>query len=100
MNVIDQYYRKLEVTDVNLLQDLISQVEKKEMKIPVLMRQYLKLGAKGIDFNVDPAFANALDVFILTDMTQAPADTMQKYLGEAEYDDYRKHHNLPPLGPN
>jgi putative hemolysin len=94
---IDKHYRNFKITDVNSLQDLINQVEQDDKKIPVLMRQYLKLGAKCVDFNVDPSFANALDVFLLTDLTQADPETMRKYLGPQGYAAYRAHHSLPPL---
>ncbi|MFK7911804.1 MAG: GNAT family N-acetyltransferase [Akkermansiaceae bacterium] len=50
--------------------------------VPVLLRQYLKLNATLLEFNVDPLFNNSLDCLVLVDMQQAPLKMLQRYLGE------------------
>jgi hypothetical protein len=37
--------------------------------VPILLRQYLKLNARLIGFNVDPNFRNALDALMMVDLT-------------------------------
>lgn len=95
--LIEKHYTAFNVTDLNRLQELVTQVEESDAKIPVLMRQYLKLGAKVVEFNVDPAFNNALDVLVVTDLQQAPVETMLKYMGADAYAHFRQEQGLPPL---
>jgi len=94
---IEEHYNHYNIQDINSVQELINGVEKSEKKIPVLLRQYLRLGAKAIDFNVDPAFNNALDILILTDMHTANIELMTKHMTPEGYAEYREVHGLPPL---
>jgi putative hemolysin len=70
--------------DIEDLSELVSDVERKQTGIPVLLRQYLKLGGKLLGFNVDPKFANALDGLILVDLTKTNAKLLERYLGKHE----------------
>lgn len=67
-------------------------VEKVEM--PVLLRQYLKLQARIIGFNIDPAFSHALDAFIVVDLTRVPAPVLSRYMGRDQAQDYLTYHRL------
>ena len=53
--------------------------------IPVLLRQYLKLNATILEFNVDPDFSNCLDALILVDLREAPAAVLSRYMGKEAY---------------
>jgi putative hemolysin len=66
------------------LSELVSDIEQKQTGVPVLLRQYLKLGGKLLGFNVDPKFADALDGLILVDLTQTDARLLERYLGKSE----------------
>ena len=70
--------------DVEDLSDVISDLEPSRAGIPVLLRQYLKLGGKLLGFNVDPEFSNALDGLILVDLTKTEPRLLERYLGKAE----------------
>lgn len=50
--------------------------------MPVLLRQYLKLGAKVLGFNVDPDFQNCLDVLIRVEVAQIGAHTRKRYMSD------------------
>lgn len=50
--------------------------------VPVLLRQYLKLNATLLEFNVDPDFSNVLDGLILVDLREAPRAALHRYLGQ------------------
>ncbi|WP_027367129.1 lysophospholipid acyltransferase family protein [Desulfocurvibacter africanus] len=63
------------------LGDFISEIEKDRKGVPVLLRQYLKLGGKILAFNVDPEFAGALDGLILVDLLQTDPKTLGKHMG-------------------
>ena len=60
------------------LDNLISEVETHNMKVPVLLRQYISLNAKIISFNIDPKFADCLDGFLVLDLEKVPADILEK----------------------
>jgi len=60
------------------LDNLISEVETRNMKVPVLLRQYLALNAKIISFNIDPKFADCLDGFLVLDLEKVPQDILDK----------------------
>jgi putative hemolysin len=49
--------------------------------IPVLLRQYLRLGGKVAGFNVDPQFSNALDALLILDLRETPSRLLTKYMG-------------------
>ena len=49
--------------------------------LPVLLRQYCRLGAKMLGFSVDPKFGNALDGMILVDLRAADRALVDRYMG-------------------
>jgi len=57
---------------------LISEVETRSLKVPVLLRQYIGLNAKIISFNIDPKFADCLDGFLVLDLEKVPQDILDK----------------------
>ncbi|MDB5109616.1 MAG: hemolysin [Mucilaginibacter sp.] len=60
------------------LDSLISEVETRNMKVPVLLRQYIALNARIICFNIDPKFADCLDGFLVLDLEKVPHDILEK----------------------
>lgn len=70
--------------DIEDLSQVISDIEPSRAGVPVLLRQYLKLGGKLLGFNVDPEFSWALDGLILVDLTQTEPKLLERYLGSAE----------------
>lgn len=60
------------------LDSLISEIETKHMKVPVLLRQYITLNAKIICFNIDPKFSDSLDGFLVVDLEKIPAEMLEK----------------------
>lgn len=60
---------------------LLEQMEGDGKGMPVLLRQYLKLGGKVLGFNVDAAFANVLDGLIMVDLTQTDPAILARYMG-------------------
>jgi hypothetical protein len=64
----------------------------------VLLRQYLNLGARIVEFNVDRSFAGALDALIVVDLLQAPARALAKYMGQAQLATWQVFHGLDQTG--
>ncbi|WP_345950612.1 GNAT family N-acyltransferase [Mucilaginibacter sp. PAMB04274] len=60
------------------LDNLISEIETHNIKVPVLLRQYIALNAKIICFNIDPKFADCLDGFLVLDLQKVPQDVLDK----------------------
>lgn len=63
--------------EIKFLDSIIEELEPKHFKVPVLLRQYVKLNAKFISFNVDPAFSNVLDGFIILDLNDVPLSMIE-----------------------
>jgi putative hemolysin len=67
--------------DVDDLGAILGDIEERPTGVPVLLRQYLRLGGKLLGFNVDRNFANALDGLILVDLTKTEPKLLERYLG-------------------
>jgi len=61
----------------------------------VLLRQYLKLGAEVLAFNVDAEFSEALDALVVVDLVRADAAVVSRYMGAANLQRYRAFHQTP-----
>lgn len=66
------------------LSSVIADIEPDGRGVPVLLRQYLKLGGRLLGFNIDPEFSNALDGLIVVDLTRTERKLLERYLGKAE----------------
>ena len=73
---------------------LISEIESDGKGVPVLLRQYLKLNARLLGFNVDPAFGNALDALMLVDLTQVDPSILSRYMGASGTKAFLTYHGL------
>jgi putative hemolysin len=69
--------RNMQNDDIKVLDNMISEIETSQNKIPVLLKKYLKQNAKIIAFNIDPKFNNALDGFLVMNIEQVPEDTFE-----------------------
>lgn len=63
--------------DLQQLDKFISSIEPNYLKIPVLLKQYIRQNAKIIAFNVDPLFNNCLDGLMILDLNDVPEDTFE-----------------------
>ncbi len=80
------------VRDLDQLSDLIAQIEADDKGVPVLLRQYLKLGGRLLGFNLDPAFNNALDGLIMVDLCRTEEKTLHKYMGREAAERFLQFH--------
>jgi putative hemolysin len=69
--------------DIEELSTLVADLETDLKGVPVLLRQYLKLGGKLVAFNVDRKFSNALDGLIVVDLAKTDPRLLERYLGKA-----------------
>lgn len=70
------------LTELRLLTGLVADLEPDNKSIPVLLRQYLRLGGKMLSFGVDNDFGGTLDCLVLVDMAQAPQRILDRYCGK------------------
>ncbi len=82
------------VRDLDEVESLIADLETDLKGIPVLLRQYLRLGGKLLAFNVDPHFSNVLDGLILVDLVQTDPTLLAKYMGAEEMKKFRAYHGV------
>jgi len=59
----------------------IAAIETDSKGVPVLLRQYLKLNAKVLGFNVDTDFGDALDALIMVDLADVEPAVLRRYFG-------------------
>jgi putative hemolysin len=68
--------------DVEDLSAPIADLEPDGKGIPILVRQYVKLGGKLLAFSVDPQFGNTLDGFVMVDLTRTSPEILARYMGK------------------
>jgi hypothetical protein len=66
------------------ISEVIRDIDRGVTGVPVLLRQYLKLGGKLVGFNVDRSFSDALDGLIVVDLTKTEPKLLERYLGRNE----------------
>lgn len=68
---------------LDALAALVEDIEPDRKGVPVLLRQYLKLGGRMLAFNVDPKFNDAIDCLLMVDLRQTDPRVLRKYLPDA-----------------
>ncbi len=66
----------------SLVDKIVSDIEKDERSMPVLIKKYLQLGSKVVGFNVDHDFCDALDALMFLDLEEVPEQKMQMLVRE------------------
>ncbi len=70
------------VRSLDDIDELVLEIERGERSVPVLVRQYLKLNAVFLGFNVDPDFCNVVDGLVLVDLLRMNRRLLRFYMGE------------------
>jgi len=84
-------------SDMEELSSLISDIEADRKGVPVLLRQYVKLGGKLVGFNVDPSFGNTLDGLIMVDLLKCDRRILDRYMGDEGSARFLEYHQQPPI---
>lgn len=80
------------VKDIHDVSDLLEDIESKQKMLPILLRQYLKLGGKMLGFNVDANFGDVLDGLIFVDLLEAETRLLERYMGKPGVEKFYKFH--------
>ncbi len=81
--------------DVEDLSAPIADLEPDGKGIPILVRQYVKLGGKLLAFSVDPQFGNTLDGFVMVDLTRTSPEILARYMGREQAERFFAWHRTP-----
>ena len=68
--------------DLNKFDKLIDEVEPGALRLPVLIKKYIKQNARVASFNVDPLFNNAIDGLMYIKIKDIPSSTVKPVLEE------------------
>ena len=84
--------KPLQLRDLSDVSTFIGEIENDGKGVPILLRQYLKLGGRLLGFNVDPDFADVLDVMVLVDLRITPDRVLKRYMTPTELAAFRARH--------
>ena len=68
---------------------MVSEIENDGKGVPILLRNYLKLNAKMIGFNVDPDFSDVLDCLIMVDLRTTEEKLLKRFMGRKGYTSFK-----------
>lgn len=69
-------------SDLNKFDKLIDELEPDNIRMPVLLKKYIKQNARVVAFNVDPLFNNAVDGLMYIRIADLPESTVQPVMEE------------------
>ena len=72
----------------------ISDLEEDGKGLPILIRQYAKLGGKLVGFNLDRKFSDVVDGLVIVDLRQTDPALMDRYMGKESYAAFRHFHKM------
>lgn len=72
--------------DLNKFDKIIDEIEPGNLRLPVLIKKYIKQNAKVIAFNVDPLFNNAVDGLMYIRIADLPEETVKPVMEEIQAD--------------
>lgn len=76
--------------DVNKFDRIIDEVEPGNLRLPVLIKKYIKQNAKVVAFNVDPLFNNSVDGLMYIKIADLPESTVKPVMEEFQAELERK----------
>ena len=79
--------------DMNKFDKIIDELEPGDLRLPVLMKKYVKQNARLIAFNVDPKFNNAVDGLMYIRIADIPDSTVKPVMEEFQAELERKLNN-------
>ena len=81
--------------DLDELSEPITDVEADGKGLPILLRQYAKIGGKLVGFNVDRKFSNVLDGLVVVDLRRTDPAVLERYMGREAAATFQQVHALP-----
>ena len=82
------------VSEMADVEELIGEIESNRRGVPVLLRQYLKLNARLLGFNVDSEFGGVVDGLVLVDLVNLERPVLNRYLGSDGAESFLAFHGV------
>ncbi len=76
--------------DLNKFDKIIDELEPSTLRLPVLIKKYIKQNARVVAFNVDPLFNNAIDGLMYIRISDIPESTVKPVIEEFQAELERK----------
>jgi len=70
--------------DIEHMSECVSEIEEDGKEIPILLRQYIKMGGEILSFNIDPDFSSVIDALIMVDVSKTPMKILKRYMGSEQ----------------
>jgi hypothetical protein len=80
--------------DLDELAEPISDIEADGKGLPILLRQYAKVGGRLVGFNLDRKFSDVVDGLVIVDLRQTDPAVLDRYMGKEGYASFRRFHGL------
>lgn len=79
--------------DLNKFDKIIDEIEPGSLRLPVLIKKYIKQNARVVAFNVDPLFNNAVDGLMYIRIADIPESTVKPVMEEFQAELEKKEKN-------
>lgn len=86
------------VADLGDVSTMVREIEVEGRGVPVLLREYLKLGGRLVGLNVDPKFQHTITALVVIDMRRTAPRLLSRYMGRDEARRFLEHHATPACG--
>ena len=83
--------------NLDAVSTFVAGLESDRKGVPVLLRQYLKLGGRLLGFNVDGDFNDAIDCLLVIDLRQTDARMLRKYMSDEALGRFARAHRRKEL---
>ncbi|MCA8951785.1 MAG: lysophospholipid acyltransferase family protein, partial [Planctomycetes bacterium] len=69
------------VADLGTVSAMVAEIEAEARGVPVLLREYLKLGGQLVGLNVDPNFGSSITALVVLDLRRTDPRLLGRYMG-------------------
>lgn len=78
----------------------VSELEPDKKGLPVLVREYVKLGGQFLAFSIDPDFQDAMDGLVAVELDRTKPKLLSLYMGEDNYAHFSRFKAAPAASPS
>lgn len=78
----------------------VSELEPDKKGLPVLVREYVKLGGQFLAFSLDPDFQDAMDGLVAVELDRTKPKLLSLYMGEDNYAHFSRFRAAPATSPS
>jgi putative hemolysin len=79
----------LQEADIKALSRRIAQLEPDQKGVPILIKEYIKLGGQFLGFSVDADFQDAMDGFVVVNLDRTHPKLLSLHMGPENYERFR-----------